>query len=378
MKKIFAFIVVATLFAVSCNFHGDREVIRVGMLDGIGSGDINMPEAFAACALDPVIKARYITTADIALGVLDSLDVLIFPGGAGSAHTFSLGETNTQKVKEFARNGGGILAICAGGYALSHTPDYACIAMNGASVYDLDHSSRGQGRVAVKLTPGGEAIFPELKGLDTLYLLYENGPLLEPAESSRLGDATPYTPFVEMISDVYGMGGGESGASPGKPFILGNNYGKGRICTSIGHPESTAGMMWMIPRLIRWCAGKNYISYPNSLCNPSLSQGEKILTEEDLNKEASLYRTFVYGTADEKIEGIKWMKDNPSWSMKKWVASLLFDKDAKVRMAAAEYIAENQVIRWRNYVKGALKAEKDSLAKREIMAVDEYLDGLFL
>ena len=165
MKKVFAFIVVATLFVVSCNFHGDREVIRVGMLDGIGSGDINMPEAFAACALDPVIKARYVTTADIALGVLDSLDVLIFPGGAGSAHTFSLGETNTQKVKEFARNGGGILAICAGGYALSHTPDYACIAMNGASVYDLDHSSRGQGRVAVKLTPDGEAIFPELKGL---------------------------------------------------------------------------------------------------------------------------------------------------------------------------------------------------------------------
>lgn len=376
MKRILILVVLA--LAVSCNFHGDREVIRVGMLDGIGSGDINMPEAFAACALDPVIKARYVTTADIALGVLDSLDVLIFPGGAGSAHTFSLGETNTQKVKEFARNGGGILAICAGGYALSHTPDYACIAMNGASVYDLDHSSRGQGRVAVKLTPDGEAIFPELKGLDTLYLLYENGPLLEPAESSRLGDATSYTPFVEMISDVYGMGGGESGASPGKPFILGNNYGKGRICTSIGHPESTAGMMWMIPRLIRWCAGKSYISYPNSLCDPSLSQGEKILTEEDLMKEASLYRTFVYGTADEKIEGIKWMKDNPSWSMKKWVASLLFDKDAKVRMAAAEYIAENQVIRWRNYVKGALKAEKDSLAKREIMAVDEYLDGLFL
>ena len=378
MKKRLLILAVAAVLAVSCNFHGDREVIRVGMLDGIGSGDINMPEAFAACALDPVIKARYVTTADIASGVLDSLDVLIFPGGAGSAHTFSLGETNTQKVKEFAKNGGGILAICAGGYALSHTPDYACIAMNGASVYDLDHSSRGQGRVAVKLTPDGEAIFPELKGLDTLYLLYENGPLLEPADSSLLGDATPYTSFVEMISDVYGMGGGESGASVDKPFILGNNYGRGRICTSIGHPESTAGMMWMIPRLIRWCAGKSYISYPDSLCDPSLSQGEKILTEEDLNKEASLYRTFVYGSAEEKIEGIKWMKDHPSWSMKKWVASLLFDKDARVRVAAADYIAENQVIRWRNYVKGALKVELDSLAKREIMAVDEYLDGLFL
>ena len=135
MKKRLLILAVAAVFDVSCNFHGDKEVIRVGMLDGIGSGDINMPEAFAACALDSVIKARYVTTADIALGVLDSLDVLIVPGGAGSAHTFSLGETNTQKVKEFARQGGGILAICAGGYALSHTPDYACIGMNGAAVY---------------------------------------------------------------------------------------------------------------------------------------------------------------------------------------------------------------------------------------------------
>lgn len=376
MKRLLIFAVAAVL-AVACNFHGEREVIRVGMLDGIGSGDINMPEAFAACALDPVIKASYVTTADIALGVLDSLDVLIVPGGAGSAHTFSLGETNTQKVKEFAKNGGGILAICAGGYALSHTPDYACIGMNGAAVYDLDHSSRGQGRVAVKLTPDGEAVFPELRGMDTLYLLYENGPLLEPAESSRLGDATPYTVFVEMISDVYGMGGGEKGASVGKPFILGNNYGKGRICTSIGHPESTAGMMWMIPRLIRWCAGKSYTSFPETLCDPSLSVGEKILTVEDLNKEASLYHTFVYGTTEEKLEGVEWMKEHPSWSMKKWVASLLFDKDAKVRVAAAEFIAENQIIRWIDYVKGALKVEKDSLAKREIEAADEYLDGLF-
>lgn len=384
MKKVSS-IFALVLFSVvlfSCGGKGDNaglERVRVGVLNGIGSGDINMPEVYAACFLDSRIDAKYITTADIASGVLDSLDVIVFPGGAGSAHTFSLGETNTEKVKEFARNGGGILAICAGGYALSHTPGYACISMNGASVYDLDHSSRGQGLCAVKLTEEGKRVFPELKEADTLYLLFENGPLLEPAEDSLMGDATPYTPFVEMISDVYGMGGGVKGASPGKPFILGNNYGKGRVCTSIGHPESTPGMMWMIPRMLMWCAQKDkFEEYDAPLCNPDIYLNrEVILTKEDLEKESSLYYTFVYGTTEEKLEGVEWMKEHPSWSMKKWVESLLFDKDAKVRVAAAEFIAENQIIRWRDYVKGALKAEKDSLAKREIAASDEYLDGLF-
>ena len=115
------------LLGISCNREKTAEpLLKVGMLDGLGSGHTNMTEAFAAAQLDSRINIKYITSANIAWGVLDSLDVLIIPGGAGSMHTFSLGQTNINIIKKWTENGGGILCICAGAYALSHTPDYAC------------------------------------------------------------------------------------------------------------------------------------------------------------------------------------------------------------------------------------------------------------
>ena len=151
-KRIF-FLFTAVICAFSCTTkNAPAPTLNVGMLDGLGSGHTNMTEAFAAAQLDSRISIRYITSANIAFGVLDSLDVLIIPGGGGSMHTFSLGQTNINLIKKYAENGGGILCICAGAYALSHTPDYACFGMNGAQVYDLDHSSRGQGLCSIGLT----------------------------------------------------------------------------------------------------------------------------------------------------------------------------------------------------------------------------------
>ena len=81
MTKRFIILFAAVLCAFSCTTkNSPAPTLRVGMLDGLGSGHTNMTEAFAAAQLDSRISIKYITSGDIAWGVLDSLDVLIIPG----------------------------------------------------------------------------------------------------------------------------------------------------------------------------------------------------------------------------------------------------------------------------------------------------------
>lgn len=367
------------LIGISCNREKTvQPLLKVGMLDGLGSGHTNMTEAFAAAQLDSRISIKYITSANIAWGVLDSLDVLIIPGGGGSMHTFSLGNTNIDIIKKWAENGGGILCICAGAYALSHTPDYACFGMNGAQVFDLDHSSRGQGLCSIALTEEGKKLFPELKDTDTLHILFENGPMLVPADSAVLAEspATEYAPIALMLSDVHTGAEFQSGISPGKPFFLANNYGKGRVFTSIGHPEGSASFSWMIPRILFWCAGKEDLALPVEYKAPFLDR-EVIMSEEDLQKEGSLYRTFVYGTKEEKLEGINWMMTHPSWSMKTWATGLLYDKDFEVRGAAASYILSTELLTAKKDLEAAYALEENPNAKAIMQKAVESLQSLY-
>lgn len=375
----FSAIVFVAAIAISCSTQTAKApALRVGMLNGLGSGHTNMTEAFEAAQLDSRINIQYITSTDIAAGALNNLDVLIIPGGAGSMHTFSLGEANIKLIKEFAGNGGGILCICAGAYALSHTPDYACFGMNGAQVYDLDHSSRGQGLCSIALTEEGKKLFPELKDIDTLHILFENGPMLIPADSAILAEstATPYTPIALMLSDVHTGAEFRPGISPGKPFFLANNYGKGRIFTSIGHPEGSASFSWMIPRILWWCAGKEDQAYPVEYKAPS-NDREIIMSEADLQKEASLYQTFVYGTKEEKLEGINWMMTHPSWSMKSWAPCLLYDKDFEVRGAAAAWILSTELLTARKDIETSCQLEENPVAKAIMQKAVEDLNSLY-
>ena len=378
MTKKLLILFAAILCAFSCTRRTAAPALKVGMLDGLGSGHTNMTEAFASAQLDSRISIRYITSANIAWGVLDSLDVLIIPGGAGSMHTFSLGETNISLIRKFAENGGGILCICAGAYALSHTPDYACFGMNGAQVYDLDHSSRGQGLCSVALTEEGKKLFPELKDIDTIHLLFENGPMLVPADSAVLADspATEYTPIAVMLSDVHVGADFQPGISPGKPFFLANNYGKGRIFTSIGHPEGSASFSWMIPRILFWCAGKEDMALPVEYKAPA-NDTEIIMSEQDLQKEGSLYHIFVYNTKEEILDGIEWMMVHPSWSMKTWATGLLYDKDYEVRSAAARYIQQSELLTAKKDLEAAYALETNPEAKAVMADAVRHINSLY-
>lgn len=80
-----------------------------------------------------------------------------------------------------------------------------------------------------------------------------------------------------MESDVHEEGNAPANMTNGKPFFVANNYGKGRVFSSIAHPEGTPGMMWMIPRMVRWTLNKPFIPYQSSAVRPDLFNHESLM-----------------------------------------------------------------------------------------------------
>ena len=358
----------------AASMSGNTSLIRVGVFNGFGGAQTCIWEALAACSLDRDIQARYITTADIANGVLDSLDVIVVPGGGGTRQYQNIGKENIERIKTFILRGGGAVGICAGAYLFSNTPEYSCLAINGAKAIDIEHDNRGHGVVGFSLTKAGRQLFPEYADRDTLYCMYYEGPVFVPAPD----DSIQFTEYATMISDVHEEGDAPANMTNNRPFLLGGNYGKGKVFSCIAHPESTPGKMWMIARMVRWTqidddassltrmTKKQRFGKSSETKDASLADREILMTKDDLKTETAAFKKLVYGTVDEKLATLAWLKAHHSWDAKRWVQGMLFDDSPMVRAAAAEYIADIHYITYINDVRAAWQNEKDNEAKQRI------------
>lgn len=336
--------------------------IRVGVFDGHGGAQTCIWETVEAIKLDAGMLVRTITSAEIANNVLDSLDVIVIPGGGGSRQYLNLGGENHTRIKKFIAQGKGAVGICAGAYFFSNTPSYASIAINGAKAIDIEHDNRGHGITKLTLNKEGKEIFPELSKKDTLYITYYEGPVFVPAEN----DSIKYNTVAIMQSDVHEEGYAPSNMTNNKPFFITNTYGKGKVFSSIAHPEATPGMLWMIPRMVRWAANAPLISYKKEVINTELFNKEILMSKEMLDKEASMYKIFLYGSADEKINALDWLQSVHSWDAKRWIQGLVYDSNPKVRVRAAKYIADKQYLKYLPDVQAAYNSEKDKSIKNEL------------
>ncbi len=358
--------------------------IRVGVFNGNGGAQTCIWEAYAACTLDRDMRVRYITTSDIAAGVLDSIDVIVVPGGGGTRQYQNLGQENLQRIKEFIAQGGGAVGICAGAYLFSNTPEYSCMAINGAQAIDIEHDNRGHGVVGFSLTEEGKKVFGEYADQDTLFCMYYEGPVFVPAAD----DSIKYVEFATMLSDVHEECGAPTNMTNNKPFAIGNRYGKGKVFSVIAHPESTPGKMWMIARMVRWTVTddsdveqqrlvKNQrFSESPDVKNAALADREILMSTDDQKVESDCFKKLVYGTDDEKLKALDWLKQHHSWDAKRWIQGALFDASPAVRAAAAEYIADIHYLTFLKDMRAALQQETDEKARQRIKTSVERLENL--
>lgn len=349
-----------------------KKKIEVGVFDGHGGAQSCIWETVAALRLDPDMNVRTITTSDIANGALQSLDAIIIPGGGGSRQFLNLGAENHRRIKAFVESGKGAVGICAGAYLFSSTPDYACLWLNGAKAIDREHDNRGHGIAKMTLTEEGAALFPELASRDTCYIMYYEGPVF----IKNRDDKTEYQTLAMMNSDVHEEGDAPANMTNDRPFFIANSYGKGRVFSSIAHPEGTHGMMWMIPRMVRWTLNMPIVPYKKEVVNPDIFNKEILMTVADLKKESSFYNIFLYGTPQEKIAALDWLQERHSWDAKRWVQGLLYDGDANVRIRAAKYISDTMYLKYLPDLKAAYNTEKFVSVKNELKIYLDKLSGL--
>lgn len=374
--KLFALLLAVTL--LSCQQQDKQEVstteetqttnLNVAVFGGSGASPTCILETMEALKIDVEIQASVIQSYQIQNGELDNFDVLIFPGGSGSKELNNLGKTVAMQVQDFAKKQGkGVVGICAGGYLMSTTPNYPSLELASTMVIDRPHYNRGRGLVEFELTGEGAEIFPELKN-QSLFLQYYDGPVLTPVDSIK-----KYKEFATYKTDIHPDDFAPEGITPGKTFIFGEKNGEGNLMVVVGHPESTPGMRWLVPRMARWVAGAELVSYNKKWIRPEINDST-ILFDADLRKfEKGNFWKLFDDNQEVQIQAMDNLYQLRSRPAVRYNIGLLRDTKPEVRKHAAYLLMQTEYTAALNDLKQALKTEKDQATIEQLTEAINFL-----
>ena len=372
IKKISVLISVALIAILSLTSCNDTEAnntkddnkeisekIKVAVFNGNGAGAVSVIETIEALKIDTGIDPLEISAAEIQQGKLSEIDVIIFPGGSGSKELNNLGKTGKEKVRKFIlEDGKGAVGICAGSFLLSSTPGYPSLQLGSVKVIDRAHYARGKGLVEFKLNAEGNKIFHELNG-KAQFAQYYDGPVMEAVETE--------SDFVELgqyVTDIHPNKGAPEDVTPGKVFIYNDKPGKGRVFAIAGHPESTPGVRWMIPRMARWAANSELVSYNDKWVRPEIND-HAILYDSEMKKyEKRTWWNLFSDDSNEQIEALDKLHKIRSRPAVRWTIGLLRDKNPETRIHAAKTLMDREYTDAYFDVKSAYEVEENAEVKK--------------
>ncbi|MBI9032864.1 MAG: DJ-1/PfpI family protein [Bacteroidales bacterium] len=350
-----------------------EDKIKVGIFNRNGDSPFCIIDAEEALRIDEEIETEVIGAAVIMSERINEFDVLLFPGGGGKSETNSLGELGMQRVRDFVqKDGKGVLGICAGAYILSDTKNYPDLMLSGATAIDLENDHRGNGLVKFSLTKEGKEIFPELKDYEIAYCQYYEGPVTIPSENKEIA----YTELATMLSDVHLIEGTPENMTNNRPFIHMNENEQGRTASFIGHPETTPGMRWMIPRMVRWVSKNELVSYNDKVVRPGIHKNEILFDAELRAEQSKLLYTDLFGSSEEKNHAIKRLVEINAWSARKKIPGLLRDSDKDVRLTAAKACVALERTDVIYDLEIAIQNEPDPIVKAEMKKLVQQLQEM--
>lgn len=366
--KVYSIIIVLIFSLFTCqNIEKKKEIkldenqkkLRVAVFNGNGAGEVSVIETIEALKIDNGIIAEPLSASAIQEGRLREYDALIFPGGSGSRQLLNLGETGKTIVTDFVeKQGKGVIGICAGAYLLSSTKGYPNLKLASSVHIDRAHYNRGRGLVEFELTNQGLSIFPELKN-NRLFAQYYDGPILVQSDSIE-GN---YEELGKYITDIHPDNFAPEGISPGKTFILKQKKGKGNVFLIAGHPESTPGMRWMIPRMVRFVCGSELVGYSKKWVRPQINDKAIIFDKALRKEEKNNYWLLFSEDPQEQINAINTLYSYRSRPAVRWNIGLLRSVHPETRLLAAKTLIETEYTHAIPDLELALKKETDSITK---------------
>ena len=225
------------------------EKLWIAVYDAPGTAGPGIPKLHEHFDNHTSIELVRVSPADIAAGVLNQFQLVIFSGGSGSAQSKSLGEKGRQAVRQFIQEGGGYVGICAGSYL-------ACDGFSwGLKVLDAKTVSskwkRGRAMVKIELSKPGHNLLGKLT--HPADIKYANGPILAPANSAAIPDFQPLAFYRSEVAE----NDSPKGVMINSPAVVSGLFGKGRVVCFGPHPEQTPGMEPALWRSLLWAANRS-------------------------------------------------------------------------------------------------------------------------
>lgn len=334
MKKSGVIIILlSVLFAVSCTrskkekeyikkVEHSEETIAVGIYKATGYEYTNVNYIAEALKIDGGIVYVTLTDADLLKTKLENIDVLLLPPLSNHKMIDKLDDEIAEIVNNFIqKKGNGTVAICNGAGVLSCTPGYQSlelinITFENEKVYEIP-----AGLINFQLSEKGKHIFPELKDYESLYVNLERQPAYMHIDTSGNFNVLGFI----AKDDNY-------------PLLMSSQNGKGRIAVINANVETTPGMRWVIPRLVRWVENKDFVRYRNNVMRPDIYTQKISLDKEKQAEINNLLAQLNQGRKSDVILAMDQLQEIYPWAAAERVRSLLIEKNDDIKLRAAEYL----------------------------------------
>ena len=175
---------------------------------------------------------------------LAGYDLLILPGGDNKEMCAGLGDRSKCDIRNYLLNGGNLLAVCAGAYAVTHQLREH-IAVSPLIITDYDHAHRGEALLKLNFNKAGKRMFG-VDGDEPIPILYHNGPTVAFSECGNCSDFVVLATYAEELMLPESL----PNVMIGSPAAWMNKYGKGKVVAISPHIERTEGQKYLMANLI--------------------------------------------------------------------------------------------------------------------------------
>jgi glutamine amidotransferase-like uncharacterized protein len=195
------------------------------------------------------IACQIVSAVDVQQGILKQFDVVLFPGGYAPDQYSRLDESGRAAVKQFVRDGGGYVGICAGAFLASAKYGAGLELINVRPLGQLDADGKmiprtgpgGWGKVNIDLSDAGKNLFGGPVG--EFEANFSGGPTFC-AAGAELPDCVALATIRSQPSDY----DAQLGEMVGTPAIVAGRYGQGRVIIFSPHFEFTEGRESLVRR----------------------------------------------------------------------------------------------------------------------------------
>ena len=340
--------------------ENNEETIAVGIYKATGFDYPNLKYIAEALKIDGGIVYVTLTDADVLKTKLENIDVLLFPAMSNNQNIEKIDDEIANIITSFIdKKGNGAIAICNGAGILSCTPGCPSLDLMNV-VLSKNSSDLKNGIVDFTLTESGQKIFPELEDYESLYINLDYTPSIVVADTSSK---------IKILGEV-------RGAESNYPVLLTSQAAKGRVALINASPETTPGMRWIIPRLVRWVENKEYKWYGKNVMRPTL-YSEKIALDEEKTKEIEELKVQLdQGKKDEVISAIDQLYNIYPWAAAEKVRSLLIEKNDDIKLRAAKYLVDIEYTLAIDDLNKVIKKERSKKVREQLVAYRNELDAM--